>query len=263
MPITVFTNGLWPRKIREGLQAIPLAEWKVQFLFNVNEPHLQPASQLHLAMECMKIAGPQGKCGFNIYRKDFDLQFIPSLIDAAGLNRDVRLGLASPIVGTDNSFINPDYFKAIGVRLVDQLRKLEEHNVLGSFDCGFPLCMFTEENLGSLELISRGFKSVCGFPIDVGPDLTTWPCFPLSNVENLPLLDFKDANELREHFTQKLEGMRRMGALDACLGCKYLERKQCNGGCVAHALKQWAAQGDQDVLHKLNGMVANSAPASA
>ncbi|MGA3162049.1 MAG: radical SAM protein [Terracidiphilus sp.] len=263
LPILVFTNGLWPRKIREGIQAIPLAEWKLKFLFNVNEPHLQPPSQMQHAMECMKIVGPQGQCGFNIYRQDFDLQFIADILDATQMNRDVRLGLASPIVGTDNSFINPDYFKAIGQRLLDQLRKLEERNVLGTFDCGFPLCMFSEDDLGSLALITRGFQSVCGFPIDVGPDLMAWPCFPLSNVENLPLLDFKDAGELREHFAKKLEGMRRMGALDDCLSCKYLERKQCNGGCVAHTLKQWATQGDQDVLHKLNSMVAGSSPAAS
>jgi MoaA/NifB/PqqE/SkfB family radical SAM enzyme len=256
LQIFVFTNGLWPRKIRDGIQAIPLAEWKLKFLFNVNEPHLQPAVQLQLAMECMKIAGPHGQCGFNIYRKDFDLQFIPDLIDAAKLNRDVRLGLASPIVGTENAFIEPEDYKVMGRRLLDQLRKLEERNVLGAFDCGFPLCMFSEDDLGSLALITRGFQSVCGFPIDVGPDLMAWPCFPLSNVENLPLLDFANAGELREHFTHKLEGMRRIGALDDCLGCKYLERKQCNGGCVAHTLKQWAARGDQDVMHKINGLVA-------
>jgi len=260
LQILVFTNGLWPRKIRDGIQAIPLDKWKLKFVFNVNEPHLQPAAQLHLVMECMKIAGPQGLCGFNIYREDFDLQFIPGLIDAAGMIRDVRLGLASPIFGTDNSFVQPEYFKAMGLRLLDQLQKLEQQNVLGTFDCGFPLCMFPEDSLGALTLISRGFHSLCDFPIDVGPDLMAWPCFPLSNVENLPLLDFADASELRDRFSRQLAGMRRIGALDACLGCKYLERQQCNGGCVAHTLKKWASDGDRDVVRKISGIAASSFP---
>lgn len=259
----VFTNGLWPRKVREGIQAIPLAEWKLKFLFNVNEPRMQPASQLERVMECVKIAGPQGQCGFNIYCEDFDLQFIPDLIDAAGMDREVRLGLAAPIFGTDNSFIEPENFKALGLRLLDQLRKLEERNVIAFFDCGFPLCMFPEDDLGSLTLITRGFRSVCSYPIDVGPDLMAWPCFPLSKVENLPLLDFADLSELRERFTRQLAGMRRFGTLDACLGCKYLERQQCNGGCVAHTLKNWASHGDQDVMRKISGIAASSVQASA
>jgi radical SAM protein with 4Fe4S-binding SPASM domain len=252
----VFTNGLWPRAVQEGLRAIPLAKWKIKFLFNVNEPHLQPASQLAHIKKSMAIAGAQGSCGFNIYREDFDLQFIPDLIDAAGMSRDVRLGLASPIVGTENSFVESARFKAIGLRLLDQLSKLEQRNVLGSFDCGFPLCMFPEESLGSLTLNTRGFHSVCSFPIDVGPDLTVWPCFPLSNFENLHLLDFPNAAELRAHYTKRLAGMKRMGALDECLTCKYLGREQCNGGCVARALATWAVNGDANVVQKINTLVA-------
>jgi len=255
LEILVFTNGLWPRKVQDGLQSMPLAQWKIQFLFNVNEPQMQPPVQLALATKCMQIAGAQGECGFNIYRDDFDLQFIPDLIDAAGMSREVRLGLASPIVGTENSFVEAEYFKAIGARLVDQLAQLERRSVLGTFDCGFPLCMFTEEDLGSLALNTRGFRSVCGFPIDVGPDLTAWPCFPLSNFENLRLLDFANAEELQEHYRKRLAPMRRMGALDECVTCKYLQREQCNGGCVARTLKAWAANGDADVIRKINGLV--------
>jgi MoaA/NifB/PqqE/SkfB family radical SAM enzyme len=256
---TVFTNGLWPRPVQDGLRSIPLAEWKVKFLFNVNEPHLQPAAQLAHARESMQIAGAQGGCGFNIYREDFDLQFIPDLIDAARMSHELRLGLASPIVGTDNSFVEVAFFKVVGLRLVDQLRKLEQRNVMASFDCGFPICMFPEDSLGSLTLNSRGFRSVCSYPVDVGPDLTAWPCFPLSNIENVRLLGFSNAVELNAHYTRRLAGMRRLGTLDECLGCKYLEREQCCGGCVARTLKGWAAKGDADVVRKIDGLVAQTA----
>jgi hypothetical protein len=247
----VFSNGLWPRKIQDGVLSIPLAEWKVKFIFNVNEPHLQPAAQWAHVRESMKIAGPQGGCGFNIYREDFDLQFIPDLIDAAGMSRDLRLGLASPIVGAENSFLDTQRLKAAGVRLVDQLCKLEQRNVLASFDCGFPLCMFSEESLGSLVLNSYGFKSVCGYPIDVGPDLTAWPCFPLSDCENVRMLDFQNAAGLRAHFAKRLAGFQRMGTTDECLTCKFIHRQQCCGGCVARTLKDWASKGDPNVITKL------------
>jgi len=251
---TVFTNGLWPRSVMAGIRDIPLAEWRIKFLFNVNEPRLQPASQLQHALECMKIAGPRGQCGFNIYRTDFDLQFIPPLIDAAGMDRELRLGLAAPIVATENEFVDPGVFKSIGRRLISQLRMLEQQNVLGSFDCGFPLCMFPEEDLGSLTLNSRGFNSVCGFPIDVGPNLNAWACFPLSNIANVPISNFTNALELGEYFTRKFSGVRALGALDDCLACKYLQRKQCNGGCVALTLRKIVSDGDSHILRKIDAV---------
>jgi hypothetical protein len=247
----VFTNGLWPRRVQEALRSIPLPDWRLKFLFNVNEPHLQPAAQFAHAQESMRIAGLQGSCGFNIYREEFDLEFVPDLVDACGLDRGLRLGLASPIVGTENSFLDTGVLKALGARLAEQLRKLERRDVLAAFDCGFPLCMFSEEALGSLVLNSRGVQSVCGYPIDVGPDLTAWPCFPLSDCENVRLLDFRNAAELRAHYAKRLAGFRRMGTTEECLTCKFLDRGQCCGGCVARTLRDWAAKGDPDVIRKL------------
>jgi hypothetical protein len=209
----------------------------------------------------MRIAGAQGGCGFNIYREEFDLQFLPDLIDEAGLERTVRLGLASPILGADNSFLDAKCLKAIGSRLVEQLKSLEKRNVLGSFDCGFPLCMFSEESLGSLVLNSRGFHSTCSYPIDVGPDLTAWPCFPLGEFENVRIQDFQNAAELRAHYTKRLAGFRRMGIFDECVACKFIEREQCCGGCVARTLRDWAEKGDPDVIRKLDALTSQSVAA--
>jgi hypothetical protein len=233
----VLTNGLWPREIQCAMRSISMADWKLKFLFNVNEPHLQPASQVAQAKDSMKMAGKRGNCGFNIYRETFDIQFLADFIDECGLDRTVRLGLASPIFGKENAHVAAGYFKSIGRRLADQLRSLEKRNVLGWFDCGFPLCMFPEESLGSVVLSSRGFQSICDYPIDVGPELTAWPCFPLSDFETVRIADFQNAAEVQAHFAKHLSLFRRRGALDECLACKFMERDQCCGGCVAHALK--------------------------
>ncbi len=255
----VFTNGLWPRGVQDVIRSIPTVEWKLKFIFNVNEPSLQPKAQWEHAKGSMRIAGPQGSCGFNIYREEFDLQFIADLIDEAGLDRVVRLGLASPIVGTENSFLDGKSLKAIGIRLVEQLSKLEKRNVLGWFDCGFPLCMFSEESLGSLVLNSRSFQSVCSYPIDVGPELTAWPCFPLSDCENVRMLDFQNAAEIQAHYTSRLSGIRRMGIYEECLTCKFIARGQCSGGCVARTIKDWAAKGDADIIGKLGWTASHGA----
>lgn len=238
----VFTNGLWPASIREGLRAIPLAERKVRFVFNVHEPRLQPAGELAQVRESLGIAAAQGACGFTIYREDFALQFIPDLVDAAGMSRDLRLGIAAPIAGAENLFVETARFRAVGSRLAEQLERLERHDILASFDCGFPLCMFPEESLGNVIRSSRNFHSVCGFPVDVGPDLTAWPCFPLSSFANVRLLDFSNAAELRAFYTSRLAQLRRIGALEQCAACKYRRREQCCGGCAARALRALVAR---------------------
>jgi radical SAM protein with 4Fe4S-binding SPASM domain len=233
----VLTNGLWPSMVQDAFRSISVATWKLKFLFNVNEPHLQPAAQVAHVLESMKLAGKQANCGFNIYRDDFDLQFVADLIDECGLDRTVRLGIASPIVGEENSFVKAEHFTVIPQRLVEQLQKLEKRDVLGWFDCGFPLCMFPEETLGSLILTTRGFQSICDYPIDVGPDLTAWPCFPLSDFENVPISGFQNAAGIQAHFRQRLSEFRRNGTIDECKTCRFLKRDQCCGGCVARALK--------------------------
>lgn len=133
-----------------------------------------------------------------------------------------------------------------------QLRELEAHDVLGSFDCGFPRCMFDWADLGHLVEATTGFASLCGPVIDVGPDLTAWPCFPLSEIFNVNLLDFNDREELKDYYTRKLAPMRSLGTLDECKDCKYLRRDQCCGGCIARSLRDWTSQGDRRLLEKLD-----------
>jgi sulfatase maturation enzyme AslB (radical SAM superfamily) len=243
LPSLVLTNGLWPAKVQAALRSIPMADWGLKFLFNVNEPHLQPAGELARARENMALAGRQGNLGFNIYSADFDLQFVADLIDDCGLDRTVRLGLASPIVGRDNAFVEEASFTAIGQRLIEELRQLERRDVLGWFDCGFPLCMFPEAMLGSLMVTTRGFESICDYPIDVGPELTAWPCFPLADYKTVAIADFRTVAEIQDYFYDRLAEVRRTGSTAACPTCKYLRRGQCCGGCSARALK--ARQPDQ------------------
>ena len=44
--------------------------------------------------------------GFNIYRTDFDLAFLFQWINTFGLRRNIRLGMAHPILGRSNAFID-------------------------------------------------------------------------------------------------------------------------------------------------------------
>ncbi len=258
----IFSNGLWPDAVREDLAYLARQDWDLRILFNVNEPQMQPPSQWARARESMRAVGARGRCGFNIYRAGFDLQFIADLVEAYGLDPVVRLGLAAPIAGGGNCFLSSESLPAIGRRLAGQLRDLEKRDVLGSFDCGFPLCMFSEEDLGALRLATCASESVCRFPIDVGPDLTAWPCFPLSNFQNVRLQDFRDKAEVVSYYDKKLSAFRSIGTMEACLECKYLRRGQCCGGCVARTLKDWLAA-DSSLMDKLAAVEPSAASGRA
>jgi len=243
--VTIFTNGLWNDAVLAYFKGptSPLhtdTHSRVNFVFNLNEPGLQTDKENRLQERSLEIAGAHAKCGFNIYRTEFDLLFLGDIIKKYSLQKFIRLGLACPIANTPNEYIKTEELKAAGTRLVGQLRQLEKRDILGTFDCGFPLCMFSEDELGSITLSTAGFKSICSPIIDVGADLTAWPCFPLSRMFNVKLIDFNSVKELEEFYNEKFKHFRQFGSQDECLGCKYLHRAQCAGGCLARGLVQWA-----------------------
>ena len=248
--LAVFTNGLWPDPVREFIDNTDTG--KVEFIFNINEPRMQSSRENDLQAESLRIAGSRGRIGFNIYREEFDLRFIPDLVDAFRLQSDVRLGLASPIFGHDNSHIPAGRLRRIGKSLADQLRELERRDVLCSFDCGIPLCMFDEEELGRVVLSTSRWESLCTGGIEVGPDLSVWPCFPLSGVFRVGLLDFENFEAVEAFFSEKLAPFRKFGSLDECATCRYLRRKQCCGGCLARTLLRLRESGDPRMMGELD-----------
>ena len=148
LEVTIFSNGVWSEKISRFF-ADPTTD-PVSFLINVNEVSTQTDKENKAQEKSLSIIGPRGQISFNIYNKNFDLTFVIDLINRYKLKREVRLGLTHPIVGADNVFIEEPGLKLVGRRLVEQLDELEKHDILGAFDCGFPLCMFDEDQLGRL-----------------------------------------------------------------------------------------------------------------
>ena len=248
--VTVFTNGLWSADVLEWVCACESG--KLTFLFNVNEPNQQPDNQNERQAQSLACAGKRGMIGFNLYQLDFDLKFVVDLIERFGLKREIRLGVAHPIAGQTNVFVPDADLPALGAHLLEQLVHLESHDILGSLDCGFPLCMFPEDLLGKLVTCTKsGMCSDCGPILDVGPDLNVWPCFPLSSLLNVNLRDFETLDTLKTFYEQKLSVVRGVGFLDRCIACKYRARGQCCGGCVARTIRNWQQNGDTSILERI------------
>ena len=245
MDARVFTNGLWPDAVCERMRGPlgPVAAAATEFPLQRQRAVAAAGRRSGRQARALAIVGPSGSCGFNIYREEFDLPFLAELIDAHKMHRSIRLGLAAPIVGKDNAHLPVESLRRIGRRLAEQTRQLDARDITVSPDCGFPLCMFDEADLGVMALSYGGALSRCWPVMDVGPDLTVWPCYPLGGLMNVKLSDFADRRELEEHYRVKLAPLRRMGMRDECYGCRHLQRERCCGGCAGYAVRRLAATG--------------------
>lgn len=252
--VAIFTNGLWPNSVLDYFKMNN--QDQVSFVINVNEPNDQNAHETKRQKKCLETAGKRAMIGFNIYREHFDLLFCENLIDTFGLKREIRLGLASPIIRGKNAYLKNTSLKRIGKRLCGQLRRLERNDILGALDCGFPLCMFEENDLGSLSITTTGFHSHCESIIDVDANLNAWPCFPLSKVLNVNLPDFDTASDLIEFYSKKLAPLRSIGSMDECIVCKFLKRGQCCGGCLGRTIQNIEDSGDLNLVDKIQARKA-------
>lgn len=249
--VCIFTSGIMPSNKLEPfvkrMQSESIKESnKLKFVVNVNEPHLSSQSELLKVHNFLMSLGNLCALSFNIYRLDYNIDFLKDYILKYGLRRHVRFGIANPIPGSHNEYIAPADFKQAKIKLMDGLRKMYDLKIHPGLDCGFPMCMFSDEEIGLLYKYTRNALSFdCGPTIDIGPDLNCWTCFPLSSVNRKSLKDFQTYDELYSYFNMIQENYRKeiRGIYQECDTCKNYEMELCSGGCLAHTLNHFHEEG--------------------
>lgn len=244
--INVFTCGiLADRTLDEAVrqfQNVPLE--RLSFTMNLNDPKKTktPEAEMESARRFMRIFGERITPGFNIYRTDFELDFLFQLINEFGLKRVIRIGLTHPILGRNNIYIKKEDIGAIIERLFSYQPQFERFRVKPGLDCGFPMCKFTDQQLAWLYRHTGGkYDFGCGPVIDIGPDMTLWPCFPLSSFQKRSLFEFNSFGEILDFYFD-IHGKIKTEAGGIYLECDHCHQRQdghCRGGCVAHNLKQF------------------------
>ncbi|MDH5509212.1 MAG: radical SAM protein [Nitrospinota bacterium] len=252
--VSVFSNGIWSSAVRSFFKEEKTAS--VDFLINVNERSIQKERETVLQEKSLAVVGRRARLSFNIYNDDFDLLFAGDLIEKFALKKEIRLGLAHPVVGAENAYPADTSLNAMGKRLVTQMRQLERRDILSAFDCGFPLCMFDEADYAALITCTTGFISICEPIIDVGADLSVWPCFPLTKVANTTLDAFPDRSSMVEAYEKTMAPLRQMGSMDECIDCKYMKRGQCCGGCVGRTIRNWEKSGAKNIASRIKAPVS-------
>lgn len=242
--VRMFTSGVMADKTRGRLREL----WqrhdgggrRFYFIVNLNHPSGTPASEARSQAAFLEDAGPRASISFNIYRPDFDLDFAFEAIARYDLQSTIRLGLAHPIAQAKNSnaHVNPDQYRDVALNLARHFPKFDRNRVVPGFDCGFPICMFTDEQLGQLYQLQATFNWTCGPIFDIGPGLEIWPCFPLSHVRSRTLYDFDTIQQANEYLMHEVQGQRRsnLGIYLECDECRHRTRGLCGGGCVTYML---------------------------
>ncbi|MBO4954826.1 MAG: radical SAM protein [Muribaculaceae bacterium] len=244
MHVTVFTSGVVSEKI--FAQAVDrLADvdpGMLSFVVNLNNPKDTPFSENETIGRFMATFARFTCLSINVYKLKFDYSFAVAAINKYGLQRHIRLGLAHPIPGKKNMCIKPDQMSLMATELIDYLPTLEAFNIRVGFDCGVPMCAFTDDQLGKLFRHTGGMMSFrCGSAIDIGPDMEVWSCFPMSGYNKKSLFEFKNRQELCEYFDSFIDTVRTEtgGMYQKCDYCDNRLRHLCSGGCLSHALNNF------------------------
>jgi len=240
--VTVFTNGILSQSRLQDFKThlANIDHEKLTFCCNLNDPLLTPApkDEQDKIESFLSFMGPRVVPGFNIYRKDFSLDFLFDDINRFGLQRKLRLGITHPTPGLDSTYIRTAEIEQVCKRLYSFREKFEVFRIKPLLDCGFPVCKFSDEELGWL--LRQGIAQLgCGrAPLDIATDLTVIHCFPLSNYRRKSLREFASLNQIHDHFSQMRSQIKSeiAGIYPDCEGCQHQLSGICTGGGLCQVL---------------------------
>ena len=240
--VNVFTSGILSSRTLEHARKL-LAEVSpdaLSFVCNLNDPRISPEPERNRISEFFATFNRHTSLGVNIYALDFDLGYACDAILRYNLKRNIRIGLAHPIPGEKNAHITVADLPSFAARLVSFMPLLSKLRITAGLDCGIPMCLFGDEQIGVLFKANHGnVRFGCGPAIDFGSDMTVWSCFPLANYHRRSVYDFDSIQAIRAYF-ESLHGKIKVeagGIYLACDECQHLQTGLCRGGCAAHLLE--------------------------
>jgi radical SAM protein with 4Fe4S-binding SPASM domain len=230
--VQVFTNGMCSpetlHNIRDLLEKTALRKDQLSFALNINDYRYRSDSETESQKLFLKVLGKYTYLSFTIQDEDTNLIFLHDIIDRYGLQPTIRLGLALPIFNSNNKHLPIDSYGKAANNIIELSDNSPGTSII--FDCGFPLCMFSLNELGRLnQNKENNFDFSCGQPIDIYPDLSVINCYPLSKVYKTHINKFNTIEELRKDLEANL--MTAHGIFGKkCTDCTFFGRV-CFGGC--------------------------------
>lgn len=235
--ITVFSNGVMPDAAREALAALGTDECSV--IVNMNAAIREGDAARR--RDTLEMLGPRVTPGMTLTSPDFLFQAPIEAIEAFGMRKAIRIGISNPTWRGSNRALHPKRYRAIGRALYEKSFLTAKYGISLEADCGFVRCMFGND---FDVLVSNGFKYIshCSPVLDLCTGGKILPCFGLSNLISADQDGFYDAGEAYEWFMEKLKPWRRFGIYPECTDCRFFEKEECCGGCLAARLRRFSPE---------------------
>jgi MoaA/NifB/PqqE/SkfB family radical SAM enzyme len=235
--IAVFSNGLMSDEVLEGLAS--QADTKVSVLINVNEPCDAAEGILERQRIALRRLGRKAQPGFTIYRLDFKPDFLLLMVAETECRPAIRLGLAHPCLSGTNRYLHPNQYVAAGKKIVRFATAAAAAGITIEFDCGFVRCMYSAEDMATLETLGVNVAWRCSPILDVDLRGQVMHCYPLSRLCRLPLTPETDATTLRRRFEFLTHPYRKTGIFRECQSCSFKASGECSGGCLAVTIRRF------------------------
>jgi len=227
----IFTSGTCP--IPDTLPE--LLESNFYFVVNAHPREAYSQEEWHHLKIFFQTFSTKVKLGYTILDPQYDPSFLLDYYQQFSLQPFLRIGIALPVATGENEFVSKEMYRDVAVRFIDLAEKAADCGILLGMDCGFVACMFTTAEIGLLQRIGVKPNFSCKPVIDVGPDLESWHCFPLSNMKRVPIRQHRSVMNVYKAFQEKADHIRdhvSRGIYGRCQECRYFERSQCSGGCL-------------------------------
>ena len=228
----IFTSAT--NSMPEGLSDIDISKNAVNFVVNIGTRDSYSDEKYKNLTRFFERFHTTTSLSYTIFDIKADPGFLFEIVDRFQLQtRNIRVGVALPIYKGGNQYIEKKDYRQLGEYFVNFARMAFKHQVKLGMDCGFTACMFTDEEVGTLQRCGVNFSFSCGAAIDIGPGLEAWNCFPLFQLHREKVLESKSILDLatkidinmRKFFNNKA------GIFDECPDCVYFLRRLCEGGC--------------------------------
>lgn len=250
--IVVFSNGWMPNAALAALEELSPAECGVILNLTTTGADTPTPARQKRREAVMRRLGQRAQPGCTIYHAGQDLDFITALIEACGLKRAVRVGLAQPVLDGKNAFLPPKDYPIVGERLAAYALRAARSGIRVELDCGFVRCMFPDEALADLVELGVDFDWHCGPILDFDVDGRVFHCFPLSGQfwtgplpgqsASAPLATAPAAGDLRDAFARQAAPYRQAGIYKECSSCPHKINQTCSGGCLANTIRRFQSQ---------------------
>ncbi|MBI9053926.1 MAG: radical SAM protein [Bacteroidales bacterium] len=231
--IMLFTNGVFKRKQHDRLLEYSKTS-NLKMLINYND--FRGTKVMDIMNNNIKELRDHAEItlGINFYKKDQDFDYIIKASKENGL-KYIRWSLVVPNTELKAEIDVRNYYLDNKDMILRFLKACLENELIPHVDCNnIPLCLLNDEELRVFAFSSElNLKtSVCETVIDILPNLKVIRCFAFSEYE-VDLEDFKDVEELSDHFTRAVDDkFNGVTLFEDCKDCKSFHYRSKSCACL-------------------------------